>query len=97
MKRDLKLTGLLTAISILLFATSTWAGSNCPQPRKTKSAPSNIASLDKTTKASAENGKKIYAQGAKPVSRICWISCFVKSFVPKIFFVDSAISWTAPE
>jgi mono/diheme cytochrome c family protein len=68
MKRDFKLTGLLTAISILLFATSTWAGSNCPQPRKTKSAPSNIASLDKTTKASAENGKKIYAQGAKPLA-----------------------------
>ena len=68
MKRDPKLTGLLTGISILLFATSTWAGSNCPQPRKTKSAPSNIASLDKTAKANAENGKKIYTKGAKPLA-----------------------------
>ncbi|MBT7936041.1 MAG: cytochrome c [Nitrospina sp.] len=68
MKQNIKLTGLLTGISILLFATSTWAGSNCPQPRKTKSAPSNIASLDKTAKANAENGKKIYTKGAKPLA-----------------------------
>ena len=75
MKRDLKLTGLLTAISILLFATSTWAGSNCPQPRKTKSAPSNIASLDKTTKASAENGKKIDENFGDKVHLIFIFTC----------------------
>jgi mono/diheme cytochrome c family protein len=68
MKRNIKLTGLLTAISILLFATSTWAGSKCPQPRKTKSAPSNIASMDKTAKADAKNGAKIYAKKAKPLA-----------------------------
>ena len=67
-KRGKKMKLLLTGISILLFATSTWAASNCPQPRKTKSAPSNIASLDKTSKANAENGKKIYVKKAKPLA-----------------------------
>jgi|APSaa5957512535_1039671.scaffolds.fasta_scaffold00408_32 mono/diheme cytochrome c family protein len=64
----MKKTLLITAISILFFTTSTWAASNCPQPRKTKSAPSNIASMDKTAKANAENGKKIYAKKAKPLA-----------------------------
>ena len=59
---------VLTTISLLLFATSSWAASNCPQPRKTKTAPSNIASLDKTAKANAENGKKIYEKAAKPLA-----------------------------
>jgi mono/diheme cytochrome c family protein len=68
MKNNTKFTGLVTTISILLFATSTWAGTNCPQPRKTKSAPSNIASMDKTAKANAANGKKIYAKSAKPLA-----------------------------
>jgi mono/diheme cytochrome c family protein len=68
MKNNLKLTGLLTGISILVFATSTWAGTNCPQPRKTKAAPSNIAKMDKTAKANAANGKKIYNKAAKPLA-----------------------------
>ena len=59
---------ILTTISLLLFATSSWAASNCPQPRKTKSAPSNIASLDKTAKANADNGKNIYEKTAKPLA-----------------------------
>ena len=58
----------LTAISILLFATTTWAASNCPQPRKTKSAPSNIAVMDHTAKADAAKGKSIYEKGAKPLA-----------------------------
>jgi mono/diheme cytochrome c family protein len=40
----------------------------CPQKRKTKSAPSNIAKMDKTGSASLENGKKIYAKTAKPMA-----------------------------
>ena len=64
----MKKTLLITAISILFFSTTTWAASNCPQPRKTKSAPSNIASMDKTAKANAENGKKIYAKTSKPLA-----------------------------
>lgn len=59
---------ILTAISLLLLTNSSWAASNCPQPRKTKTAPSSIASLDKTAKANAENGKKIYEKAAKPLA-----------------------------
>ena len=66
MKRDLKLTGLLTAISILLFATSTWAGSNCPQPRKTKSAPSNIASLERPPRQAQKMAKKSMLKEQNP-------------------------------
>lgn len=40
----------------------------CPQKRKTKSAPSNIAKMDKTGSASLENGKKIYDKTAKPMA-----------------------------
>jgi len=59
---------LTAAIIALAFTTSTWAASSCPQPRKTKSAPSNIASLDKTAKANAKNGKKLYTKAAKPLA-----------------------------
>ncbi|MBT5375628.1 MAG: cytochrome c [Nitrospinaceae bacterium] len=68
MKRTIQITGLLTAVSVLLIATSTWAGTNCPQPRKTKSAPANIASLDKTAQANADNGKKLFNKKAKPLA-----------------------------
>lgn len=40
----------------------------CPQPRKTKSAPANIAKMDKTGRANLENGKKIYTKAAKPMA-----------------------------
>jgi mono/diheme cytochrome c family protein len=40
----------------------------CPQKRKTKPAPSNIAKMDKTGSASLENGKKIYIKTAKPMA-----------------------------
>ena len=40
----------------------------CPQPRKTKSAPANIAKMDKTGRANLENGKKIYTKAAKPLA-----------------------------
>ena len=38
----------------------------CPQPRKTKSAPSSTAKSDKTAKADKANGKKLYQKTAKP-------------------------------
>lgn len=44
------------------------ASGPCPQPRKTKSAPANIAKLNKTRGASSENGKKIYNKTAKPMA-----------------------------
>jgi mono/diheme cytochrome c family protein len=40
----------------------------CPQPRKTKSAPSNIAKMDKTGGANSDNGKKLYTKTAKPMA-----------------------------
>ena len=64
----MKRTLLLTGLSILVFATSAWAGTNCPQPRKTKAAPANIASLDKTAQANVENGKKLFNKSAKPLA-----------------------------
>jgi len=44
------------------------ASGPCPQPRKTKSAPANIARLDKTAGANSENGEKIYNKTAKPMA-----------------------------
>ena len=64
----MKRTLTMISISLLLFATSSWAASNCPQPRKTKTAPSNIASMDQTTQADLDNGKKIYEKAAKPLA-----------------------------
>ena len=40
----------------------------CPQPRKTKAAPGSIAKKDKTAKANAANGKKIFMKTAKPMA-----------------------------
>ena len=59
---------LTAALISLIFTTSSWAASNCPQPRKTKAAPSNIASKDMTAKASAANGKKLFNKTAKPLA-----------------------------
>ena len=40
----------------------------CPQPRKTKSAPASIAKKDNTAKANKANGKKIFNKTAKPMA-----------------------------
>ena len=40
----------------------------CPQPRKTKAAPGSIAKKDKTAKANAKNGTKIFMKTAKPMA-----------------------------
>ncbi len=59
---------LTVALITLAFTTTSWAATNCPQPRKTKAAPSNIASKDMTAKANAANGKKLYNKSAKPLA-----------------------------
>ena len=52
-----------------LFAVSSaFAGGKCPQPRKTKAAPGSVAKKDKTAKADAANGKKLYNKTAKPMA-----------------------------
>jgi mono/diheme cytochrome c family protein len=66
MKKTLVIT--LLAVFTLFVAGSAFAEGVCPQPRKTKAAPSNIAKMDKTAKANAANGKKIYSKTAKPMA-----------------------------
>jgi len=51
-----------------LFAVSSAFAGKCPQPRKTKSAPSGTAKMDKTAKADAAKGKVIYMKKAKPMA-----------------------------
>jgi len=66
MKKTIALT-LLALFTLFAVGTAT-AGGKCPQPRKTKSAPSSIAKLDKTGAANAKNGKLIYTKKAKPMA-----------------------------
>ena len=65
MKKALIL-GVLVIFS--LFAVSSAFAGKCPQPRKTKSAPSGTAKMDKTAKADAAKGKVIYMKKAKPMA-----------------------------
>ena len=66
----MKKTIVLTILALFtLFAVGTaYAGGKCPQPRKTKSASSSIAKLDRTGSANLENGKLIYTKKAKPMA-----------------------------
>lgn len=66
MKKLMTLT--LLAAFTLFAVNSAQAGAECPQPRKTKVAPSNVANLDKTGGADAANGKKLYEKTAKPMA-----------------------------
>ncbi len=65
MKKALIL-GVMVVFS--LFAVSSSFAGKCPQPRKTKSAPAGTARTDKTAKANAANGEKIYMKKAKPMA-----------------------------
>lgn len=53
---------------ILLMAASSYARGICPQPRKTKSAPANIAKMSVPKNADAQAGKKIFQKTAKPMA-----------------------------
>jgi mono/diheme cytochrome c family protein len=66
MKKLMTLT--LLAAFTLFAVNSAQAGAECPQPRKTKVAPSNVAKLDKTGGADVANGKKLYEKTAKPMA-----------------------------
>ncbi|MCH8312548.1 MAG: cytochrome c [Nitrospinae bacterium] len=55
-------------IITLYFVDIVFAAGKCPQPRKTRSAPVDISKIDKTTQASAENGKNLYIKTAKPMA-----------------------------
>ena len=58
----------IAIIFTLALVGSAYAAAECPQPRKTKSAPGGISKKDKTAKASSANGKKIYTKTAKPMA-----------------------------
>ena len=58
----------IAIICTLAMVSSAYAKAECPQPRKTKSAPSSTAKKDKTKKANKANGKKLYNKTAKPLA-----------------------------
>lgn len=60
------ITLLVAAMATLLLVNTAFA--KCPQPRKTKAAPANIAGKDGTAKANKANGKKLYEKTAKPMA-----------------------------
>jgi mono/diheme cytochrome c family protein len=62
---------MVLALAGFGFSSSAWAGGDkgpCPQPRKTKSAPSNLVKASIPASASVEAGKKIFEKGAKPLA-----------------------------
>ena len=58
----------IAIICTLAMVSSAYAKAECPQPRKTKSAPSSHAKKDKTKKANKANGKKLYQKTSKPMA-----------------------------
>jgi len=60
----------IAAIFTFAMVSSAYAAkkAECPQPRKTKSAPASTAKQDKTKKAKKANGKKIFNKTAKPIA-----------------------------
>jgi cytochrome c5 len=60
---------LVFAVLTLFAANTAFAGAaKCPQPRKTKKAPSSLYTKDETGKADAANGKAIFNKKAKPMA-----------------------------
>ena len=59
---------VIATIFISIFTGLSFSEGKCPQPRKTKAAPTNIASLDNTGSADLRNGKLIYEKKAKPIA-----------------------------
>ena len=60
----------IAAIFTFAMVSSAYAAKKpeCPQPRKTKSAPASTAKKDNTAKANKANGKKIFNKTAKPMA-----------------------------
>jgi len=64
-----KFTILIALIVFSFFtAEAVFAKTKCPQPRKTKAGPAGVVKSDKTAKADAAAGKKIYMKTAKPMA-----------------------------
>ena len=67
MKKALILS-VMVIFSLVAVGSAIAKPAKCPQPRKTKAAPGSIAKKDKTAKANAANGKKIFMKTAKPMA-----------------------------
>ena len=67
MKKALILS-VMVIFSLVAVGSAIAKPAKCPQPRKTKAAPGSIAKKDKTKKANAKNGKKIFMKTAKPMA-----------------------------
>ena len=65
--KNLMMLTVLAAFTVFAVGAAQ-AGPECPQPRKTKAAPSNIASKDETASADAANGKLLFEKTAKPMA-----------------------------
>lgn len=65
-----KFVVFLVFVVLMAFVVDTVfaAKAKCPQKRKTKKAPSSLYKQDKTAKADAAAGKKIYIKTAKPMA-----------------------------
>lgn len=64
--------GLFLFIAALFFSGSAMAGGTCPQERKTKAAPANVAAMNETASANVEHGKALYEKDAKPMAcKLC--------------------------
>ena len=57
----------IIVIFTLAMVSSAYAV-KCPEPRKTKSAPTSLVKQDKTKKANKANGKKLFNKTAKPIA-----------------------------
>jgi mono/diheme cytochrome c family protein len=67
MKKVLILS-VLVVFSLFAVSSAFAKKAECPQPRKTKAAPSGTAKKDKTAKANKANGKKLFNKTAKPMA-----------------------------
>ena len=61
------IVSVLAMLFVVMLVGNAYAV-ECPQPRKTKSAPVSTANMDKTAKANKAAGKKIYTKTAKPMA-----------------------------
>ncbi len=59
---------LLIVVMFTLVMVSSAYAVKCPEPRKTKSAPTSLVKQDKTKKANKANGKKLFNKTAKPLA-----------------------------
>jgi mono/diheme cytochrome c family protein len=65
----MKKTLIVSVLAVFFLSmTASAFAAECPQPRKTKSAPSSDAKKDNTDKADAANGKALYDKTAKPMA-----------------------------